>query len=164
MKFQILLNLNYSVKILNLQSKISQKLLTELRGFKFVATLVLVFKKIESDNKAKYDTFCSNSKAEVIINKNGINLYYSYIKNIQTILRNRLGWIIDSVIEHNINISKYSPLSGSSYIKLPKELDHPRKGLINIQKIDEMNALNGVYLHLQILTSCKSSPINNYKN
>ena len=138
--------------------------MTELRGFKFVATLVLVFKKIESDNKAKYDTFCSNSKAEVIINKNGINLYYSYIKNIQTILRNRLGWIIDSVIEHNINISKYSPLSGSSYIKLPKELDHPRKGLINIQKIDEMNALNGVYLHLQILTSYKSSPINNYKN
>ena len=129
-----------------------------------MATLVLVFKKIESDNKAKYDTFCSNSKAEVIINKNGINLYYSYIKNIQTILRNRLGWIIDSVIEHNINISKYSPLSGSSYIKLPKELDHRRKGLINIQKIDEMNALNGVYLHLQILTSCKSSPINNYKN
>ena len=129
-----------------------------------MATLVLVFKKIESDYKAKYDTFCSNSKAEVIINKNGINLYYSYIKNIQTILRNRLGWIIDSVIEHNINISKYSPLSGSSYIKLPKELDHPRKGLINIQKIDEMNALNGVYLHLQILTSCKSSPINNYKN
>ena len=129
-----------------------------------MATLVLVFKKIESDNKAKYDTFCSNSKAEVIINKNGINLYYSYIKNIQTILRNRLGWIIDSVIEHNINISKYSPLSGSSYIKLPKELHHPRKGLINIQKIDEMNALNGVYLHLQILTSCKSSPINNYKN
>ena len=138
--------------------------MTELRGFKFVATLVLVFKKIESDNKAKYDTFCSNSKAEVIINKNGINLYYSYIKNIQTILRNRLGWIIDSVIEHNINISKYSPLSGSSYIKLPKELDHPRKGLINIQKIDEMNALNGVYLHLQILTSCKSSSTNNYKN
>ena len=129
-----------------------------------MATLVLVFKKIESDNKAKYDTFCSNSKAEVIINKNGINLYYSYIKNIQTILRNRLGWIIDSVIEHNINISKYSPLSGSSYIKLPKKLDHPRKGLINIQKIDEMNALNGVYLHLQILTSCKSSSISNYKN
>ena len=138
--------------------------MTELRGFKFVATLVLVFKKIESDNKAKYDTFCSNSKADVIINKNGINLYYSYIKNIQTILRKRLGWINDSAIEHNINISKYSPLSGSSYIKLPKELDHPRKGLINIQKIDEMNALNGVYLHLQILTSYKSSPINSYKN
>ena len=36
-------------------------------------------------------------------------------------------WIIDSVIDHSINISKYNPLAGSSYIKLPKELDHPRK-------------------------------------
>ena len=27
-------------------------------------------------------------------------------------------------------------MTGSSYIKLPKELDHPRKGLINIQNID----------------------------
>ena len=37
-------------------------------------------------------------------------------------------WIIDSVLDHSINASKYSPLIGSSYIKLPKELDHPRKG------------------------------------
>ena len=27
-------------------------------------------------------------------------------------------------------------MSGSSYIKLPKELDHPRKGLINVQNAD----------------------------
>ena len=45
--------------------------------------------------------------------------------------------VIDSVIDHTINISEYKPLSGSSYIKLPKELDHPRKGLINIQDIDD---------------------------
>ena len=35
--------------------------------------------------------------------------------------------IIDSVIDHSINISKYNPLVGSSCIKLPKELDFPRK-------------------------------------
>ena len=40
-------------------------------------------------------------------------------------------------MEHNINISKYNPLAGSIYIKLPKALDHPRKGLINIQNIDD---------------------------
>ena len=32
--------------------------------------------------------------------------------------------MIDSPIDRNINISKYYPLPGSSYIKLPKELDH----------------------------------------
>ena len=46
------------------------------------------------------------------------------------------GWI-DSVIDHTISISKYNPLAGSSYIKLPKELDHPRKGLINVQNTDD---------------------------
>ena len=40
-------------------------------------------------------------------------------------------------LEDNINISKYNSLAGNSYIKLPKELDHPRKELINIQNIDD---------------------------
>ena len=40
------------------------------------------------------------------------------------------GWITDIVLDHNINISKYSPLVGSSYTKLPKELDHLMKGFI----------------------------------
>ena len=43
---------------------------------------------------------------------------------------------MDSVIDHTISVSKYNPLAGSSYIKLPKELDHPRKRLINIQNTD----------------------------
>ena len=45
--------------------------------------------------------------------------------------------MIDSVIDHTISISKYNPLSESSYIKLRKELDQRRKGLINIQNIDD---------------------------
>ena len=47
------------------------------------------------------------------------------------------GFVTDSVIDHNISISRYNHLAGSSYIKLPKELDHPRNGLINIQNIDD---------------------------
>ena len=53
-------------------------------------------------------------------------------------LGKRSGWITDSIIEHNINISKYNPLAGSSYIRLPKKVDHPRKGLINIQNNDDI--------------------------
>ena len=37
------------------------------------------------------------------------------------------GWIIDSVIDHNISISKYSLLAGSSYIKLLNLVRLPRK-------------------------------------
>ena len=117
------------------------ELLTQLKGFKFVTTLVLVFKKIEREDKKKYDNFYSSSRAKIFINESDIDDvfqsgYTTAIKNIQKSLGNCLGWIIDSVIDHNMSILKYNPLAGSSYIKLPKELDHPRKGLINIQNTD----------------------------
>ena len=47
------------------------------------------------------------------------------------------GWIIESVESQYINISTYWLLIGSSYIDLPTELKHPRKGLINIQNNDQ---------------------------
>ena len=41
------------------------------------------------------------------------------VSNIQISLGKGSDWIIDSVIDHTINISKYNPLAVSSYIKLP---------------------------------------------
>ena len=55
-----------------------------------------------------------------------------------------LGCVIYSVKEQNINISNYKPLSSTSYIKLPKELNCSRKGLINIQNTDITNVSNHV--------------------
>ena len=126
--------------------------MTELRGFKFVTTLVLVLKKIESDDKIKYDTFYSHSKVEIIINESDIydvfeSIYTTIISNIQK----HSGRIIGSVVDHNINISKYNnPLVGSSYIILPNKIDHPRKGLINIQNIVDNECISWClvrYLH-----------------
>ena len=66
------------------------------------------------------------------------SIYTTIITNIPKPLGKRSCWIIDLVIDPPINVSKYNPLAGSSYIKLPKELGHPRKGLINIQNIDDI--------------------------
>ena len=53
---------------------------------------------------------------------------YSTIKSdIQKYLRKGLIWIVDSVVDHSITILKYKPLGGSSYIKLPKELDDQKR-------------------------------------
>ena len=60
-------------------------------------------------------------------NQSILQLYETY-KNLQEKAQTN-----DSVIDDTISILKYNSLAGSSYIKLPKELDHPRKGLINIQ-------------------------------
>ena len=90
-----------------------------------MTTLVLVFKKIEREDKTKYDIVHSCS------------IYTTIITNIQKSLGKGSGWIIDLVIDHTTSILKYNPLARRSYIKVPKQLDHPRKGLINIQSIDD---------------------------
>ena len=43
------------------------------------------------------------------------------------------GWVIDKIEGLYINISNYEPLLGGSYIPLPKALNNPMKGLINLK-------------------------------
>ena len=50
-----------------------KKLLSELRGSKFVTTLVLMFKKVEGKEKTKYGNFYSSLKAKIIINESDID-------------------------------------------------------------------------------------------
>ena len=108
----------YNVEILNsfnpeLQLKDTEsaskskviELLSQLRGFKFVTTIVLVFKNIESKDKTKHGNFYSSSKAEIIIYVSDIenvfkSIYTSIIANIQKSLEKGSGCIIDSVIDH----------------------------------------------------------------
>ena len=69
------------------------------------------------------------------------SIYTIIITNIEKSLGRGSGWIIDLLIDYTISISKYNPLAGSSYIRLPKQLDHPRKGMTNIQKSDDNECL-----------------------
>ena len=74
------------------------------------------------------------SKAEIILNESDIDdlfqsIYAIVISYIQFFFYKNSGLIIDSVIDQNVSISKYNHLAGSSYIKLPKELDYSRKRL-----------------------------------
>ena len=81
-----------------------------------------MFKNIESKDETKFDNFCSSSKAEIIINESDTDdLFESIYSAIISSIRKCSGQINDSVIDHTISISKYNPLAGSIYIKLPKE-------------------------------------------
>ena len=70
--------------------------------------------------------FIQTQKKKTIANESDDvfeSIYTTIILNISKSLEQGSGWIIDSVIDRNINISKYNLLADSSYIKLPKELD-----------------------------------------
>ena len=64
------------------------------------------------------------------------SIYTTIISNIQKSLGKDSGWITDSVVDHTISISKYNTF-GSSHIIL----NHTRKGLSNIQNIDDNECL-----------------------
>ena len=112
--------------------------MTQLTGFKFMITIVLMFKKIESEDKVWRFLFkLKNRLSMKLILMICFSQSLQQLYQTQKFLRKRLGRIIDSVIDHTISISKWNPLAGSSCIKLSKELDHQWKGLINIQNIDD---------------------------
>ena len=45
------------------------------------------------------------------------------------------GWILDSVMSLSVNVAKYAPLKGSSYIELPKYLQ-TKKAIVNVKNED----------------------------
>ena len=69
---------------------------------------------MESENKTKYDSFCSSSKAEIIINESDFDdvlqsIYTIITTDIQKSLGKGSGWFIDSVSDHSINIQSIIP-------------------------------------------------------
>ena len=83
----------------------------------------------------------NTSKAQTIINQTQIDfmLILSKQQILNTIaewVSEGSGWTINSIDNHYLNIVKYKPLNGLSYIKLPQELQNSNKGLINIKNDD----------------------------
>ena len=109
-------------------------LLNKWRGFKFVIILVLKFKDTIKEGETKYSTYYSNSKAEKIDHDADIDnafelIYCTIMTKIEKYQVQGLGcidwviwWLINSMIESNIKVSKYKPMSSSSYIKLSNKL------------------------------------------
>ena len=66
--------------------------MTQLKSFTFVTKLALVFKKMESEDKTRYDTFYLSSIAEIIINKNDIyDVFQSTCTKIISNIQESLG-------------------------------------------------------------------------
>ena len=96
---EILNSLNNELELKDTESAIRNELkyvLTKLEGFKFMTTLVLGFKKIESDNETKYGTFYLASKTKTVINESNIDnvfesIYNMILSNTQNSLRKGSG-------------------------------------------------------------------------
>ena len=89
-------------------------------------------------NKFDIETIYINSEAVTVTNQR-FNLSKSYekLKHILNISSGEgSGWIANKIEEIHIKICNYDPLSGSSHIPLPPELNNSMKGLIKYKNKD----------------------------
>ena len=63
--------------------------------------------------------------------------------------------MIEAILDHYVNVVKYVPLRGNSYLPLPEELHSPKKGLINLKNEDHKCFL---WCHVRHLNSQKLHP------
>ena len=76
------------------------------------------------------------SATKTVINSDRYDLDKSFqeiLYRIDKWINERSAWIIESIEAKCVNISVYSPLIGSTFIKLPDGLKNSMKGLINIK-------------------------------
>ena len=130
-------------------------------GMKVQETLHVTFKKkkieYRDDGQAEevfeYKDAYFNSTAFTILNEyqiiDGLDKAAEEINNkIAVWLSEGSGWTIEEIRSHYVNIVKYLPLRGSSYIQLPKELRNSMCGLINLQNKDDKCLLWSLVRHL----------------
>ena len=114
-------------------------LLNKTRGFRYQNTVKVLLKKYKLNGEIEFTPVYFNSSTKKVINRR-YKLYKSFqetLYRIDALINRGSGWIIELIESQYINFSTYRPLAGSSYIDLPIELKHPRKGLINIKNKDQ---------------------------
>ena len=117
-----------------------KQLLPQMQGLKFIETLKITFQQQVGEQIVSRIGYF-NSKPKTIINANDLQPFLDV--NVEQILNTIHKWIsqgsapiINSIDGHFINIIQYEPLAGSSYIKLPTELQHSKHGIINPKNND----------------------------
>ena len=101
-------------------------LLIELKGFKYQITLAILLSKVKNSGEIEYSPVYFNSLTKTVIN-NKFKLSQSFqeiIYRLENWISNGSGWVVEEIINQYLNVSYYLPLSGSTYIKLPNELQH----------------------------------------
>ena len=132
-------------------------MLNKTRGFRYQITLKFSLKKYKPNGKTEFTPVYFNSSTKTVINRR-YKLDKSFQETLYRIdawINRGSGWIIELIESHYINICTYRPLAGSSYIDLPIELKHPRKGLININNNDQKCFL---WCHVRHINPVKDHP------
>ena len=101
-------------------------LLHAMKGFKYQITV---------NGDIEFVLVCFNSTTKIVVNLEfDLDKYFQEILyRIDIWINEGSDWVIESIDTEYVNIYILSPLSGSTYIELPRNLRKSMKGLINIK-------------------------------
>ena len=113
-------------------------LLLELKGFKCQITLCILLIKVKNSGLIEYSAVYFNSLTKTVIGDDYFldQCFNEIIFRLENWISRGSGWVVQDILSQYLSLSSYLPLSGSTYIKLPKELQQNKKGLINIKNND----------------------------
>ena len=120
--------LNHFTKTSALVESHLESPLKDKKGFKFIETLEVTFEKDTIDSKTGkrvsiYKTAFFNGKAKTITKASDIEHELSMSRQeilnvIDKWVSDGSGWVINRIDSHYINVTTYTPLHGSSYIRI----------------------------------------------
>ena len=119
-----------------------KRLKVEMGGLKYSEALEVEFyKQIEGPKPHKYEKGYCHRKRYSVINTHSIQeslelSQQEVLRKVENWMSEASGWVVNQVRRHYVNIARYNPLKGSSYINLPPELTNPQYGHVNIKNKD----------------------------
>ena len=113
-----------------------------MKSVKIQFSLLVRFYMIRDEKLQQMDHYF-NRMRPVILNENNmdiltpsLNQFIDEVKGeIETWSERGSGWIMDKILEAFINVAKYQPMRGGSYMPLPAKLKN-KKAVLNIQNRD----------------------------
>ena len=118
--------------------KVCEKEVEALKSVKVKFSLNVAF-HINRDGKKEEMNHYFNRMQPVILNEHNkdiikplLNQFIDQVKGeIEAWSERGSGWIMDEILEAYINVARYQPMRGGSYMPLPKKLQN-KKAIINV--------------------------------
>lgn len=119
---------------------------------------------IEKNDKLEYDIKSFNTKNEIITISTNLSKTYDMWKDViktksEEFSERESGWHLVEILYLEVNINKFNPLRGSSYVKLPKNIEN-KKAVVNVKNYDNecfghaiISALKPVESNSDLITS-----------
>ena len=129
------------------EPKIREKLEKELRvlnlrgGLKFQLALKVELVKVNPDGSEEFMEPVLRHRQEAVINENEITTaleetFPRLQETLEKLTQRGYGWMVVQVRKLWLDIARYQPLRGGSYIPLPKKLQD-KKAVVNVKNMDD---------------------------